>query len=128
MAENAEIGVPQIAWGIYPGIAGASTQLRTLHKEAAWSVLTGRRMSAQRAMDSGVVNMVVPGDRLMDEAKSLAAHISRFEPNALDWSKKALDQVPTLMKDQAVALEYGYGVNNIIRDQVAKSRAQAAES
>ena len=128
MAEDAEIGVPQIAWGIYPGIAGASTQLRTLHKEARWSVLTGRRLSAQRAMDTGIVNMVVPGARLMDEAKALAAHIAQFEPNALDWSKKALDQVPSLMTDPAVALEYGYGVNNIIRDQVAKARAQAIDS
>jgi len=128
MAEDAQIGVPQISWGIYPGIAGASTQVRMLRKHAAWPVLTGRSLSAAEAVEVGMVNMAVPGERLLDEAKALAAHIARFEPVALDWCKKALDQVPSHFAEWSVALEYGRGVNNIIQDQVAKARAQAQQA
>lgn len=122
MAEDAEIGAPQIRWGIYPGIAGASTQLRVLHKHAAWSVLTGETMSARRAEEIGLVNQVVPAERLLDEAKALAAHIAQFEPVALDWCKKALDQIPAQIGDWSTALEYGRGVTDIIRDQIGKDK------
>jgi len=122
MAEEAEIGATQIRWGIYPGIAGASTQLRVKRKHAAWSVLTGRNLTAAEAVDMGMVNFAVPGHALLEEAKALAAHIARFDPIALDWCKKALDQVPGQFRDWSVALEYGRGVTNIIRDQVEKAQ------
>lgn len=121
MADDAEIGVPQIRWGIYPGIAGASTQVRVLHKHAAWPILTARSLSAADAVDIGMVNFAVPADKLLDEAKALAAHIAQFDPIALDWCKKALDQIPSHIAEWSVAMEYGRGVTSIIRDQTAKA-------
>ena len=64
ISEDAQIGVPQIEWGIYPGIAGASAQLRCVHKHGAWQVLTGRRYGAAAAVDMGVVNFAVPAGKL----------------------------------------------------------------
>jgi enoyl-CoA hydratase/carnithine racemase len=123
MADDAEIGIPQIKWGIYPGIAGASTQVRVLHKHAAWPILTGRSLSAADAVDIGMINYAVPAGRLLEEAKALAAHIARFDTIALDWCKKALDQVPAQFADWPVALEYGRGVASIIREQTSKRDA-----
>ncbi|MBI4195875.1 MAG: enoyl-CoA hydratase/isomerase family protein [Betaproteobacteria bacterium] len=122
MAEDAEIGVPQINWGIYPGIAGASTQMRVLRKHSAWPILTARSLSAADAVEIGMVNLAVPAEKLLDEARALAAHIAQFDPIALDWCKKALDQIPSHFADWSVALEYGRSVNNIIQDQVAKAK------
>jgi enoyl-CoA hydratase/carnithine racemase len=96
-----------------------------LHKHAAWSILTGDNLSAAAAVEIGMINLVVPGDRLLDEAKALAAHISRFEPVALDWCKKALDQVPSHFSEWTSALEYGRGVTSIIREQVGKGSPAA---
>jgi len=124
---HAEIGIPQIAWGIYPGIAGASTQVRVLHKHAAWPILTGRSLSAAEAVEIGMINQVVPGVRLLDEAKALAAHIAQFDPIALDWCKKALDQIPAQFSEWSVALEYGRGVTSIIQEQIGKARASTSE-
>lgn len=126
MADDAEIGVTQIRWGIYPGIAGASTQVRILHKQAAWAVLTGRNLDAATAVEMGLVNLAVPGDRLLHEAKALAAHIAQFDPVALDWAKKGLDQVPSHFSEWSSALAYGRGVENIVRDQVAKRKEAPA--
>lgn len=121
-AEDAEIGIPQITFGIYPGVAGASTQTRVLKKHAAWPILTGQRISAQRAVEIGMINMAVPGDRLLDEAKALAAHIAQFNPVSLDWCKKALDQIPSHISDWSVALEYGRTVTSIIQQQIGKDQ------
>ena len=126
MAEEAEIGIPQIKWGIYPGIAGASTQVRVLHKHAAWPILTGDSLTAAQAVEIGMVNYAVPRERLLDEAKSLAAHIARFDGIALDWCKKALDQIPAQFADWPVALEYGRGVASVIREQTGKRDTGAA--
>lgn len=126
MAEDAEIGAPQIRWGIYPGVAGASTQLRVLRKHAAWPVLTGQHLSARHAEAIGLVNKVVPRDRLLDEAKALAAHIGQFDPVALDWCKKALDQIPAQISDWTTAIDYGRGVTDIIRDQIGKDKVVPA--
>ena len=122
MAEEAEIGIPRISWGIYPGTAGASTQVRVLRKHAAWPILTGRSISAAAAVEIGMVNLAVPAGKLLDEAKALAAHIAKFDPIALDWCKKALDQIPSQVADWSVALEYGRGVASIIREQTGRGR------
>jgi len=126
MAEEAEIGIPQITFGIYPGVAGASMQTRVLKKNAAMPILSGQRFGAAHAVDIGMVNMAVPREKLLDEAKALAAHIAQFNPTSLDWCKKALDQIPSQISNWSVALEYGRSVTNIIRDQIGKDQVTPA--
>jgi enoyl-CoA hydratase/carnithine racemase len=126
MADEAEIGIPQITFGIYPGVAGAAIQTRVLKKHAAWPILTGKRLSAAEAVDMGVVNLAVPRAQLMDEARALAAHIGQFNPTTLDWCKKALDQIPGQISNWSVALEYGRSVTSIIRDQIGKDKVTPA--
>lgn len=120
MSDSAEIGIPQVSFGIYPGVAGASMQTRVLRKHAAWQILTANRLTAAEAEDMGIVNMVVPADRLMDEAEALAAHVARFHPTTLDWCKKALDQIPGHITDFPVALDYGRTVTSIIQQQIGR--------
>jgi enoyl-CoA hydratase/carnithine racemase len=126
MADDAELGIPQVTFGIYPGVAGASIQTRVRRKHASWPVLTGNRFGAQRAVDIGFVNFAVPREQLLDEAKALAAHVAQFDPIALDWCKKALDQIPSQISNWPVALEYGRSVTNIIRDQIGKDKVVPA--
>ncbi|MDX6324128.1 MAG: 2-ketocyclohexanecarboxyl-CoA hydrolase [Nocardioidaceae bacterium] len=46
-----------------------------------------RRYSSQEALDMGLVNKVVPPDRLMDEARSWAAEIAVLSPTAIKFCK-----------------------------------------
>lgn len=127
ISEDAEIGIPQISFGIYPGVAGASSQTRLRRKHSAWPILTGKRLSAEQAVDAGMVNFAVPADRVLDEAKALAAHVGKFHPIALDWSKKALDQIPSQISNWSVALEYGRVVTSIIQQQIGKENVSPAK-
>ena len=63
--------------------------------------LTGRNFTAERAEEMGLVQMVVPGERLEEEAIRLATLIAGNAPLAMRGNKKViqtLNQNPTLTK------------------------------
>jgi enoyl-CoA hydratase/carnithine racemase len=121
-AETAEIGMPEITFASYPTVAGPSTQLRILRKHASWMILTGKRIDGVTAAKWGLVNAAVPADRLMDEACALAAHVGGFNPVTVDWSKKALDEIPGHVSDWTAALEYGRSVTSVIQNQLGRDK------
>jgi len=119
-SDDAEIGMPEITFASYPTVAGPTTQLRILKKHAAWLILTGKRIDGKTAARWGLVNASVPSKDLMDEAKELASQIAKFNPVTLDWSKKALDDIPAHVSDWTAALEYGRVVTSVIQNQIGK--------
>lgn len=106
-SEDAQMGMPELGFGMYPAMSGSTTQLRLLPKHAAWLVLTTERLDAARAVELGLVNRAVPAEALLDEAKALAERIAAFDPVAIEWSKKALYEIPGRISDYRAALEYG---------------------
>ncbi len=114
-ADEAQIGMPEITFGLYPGLAGPSTQLRLAPKRAAWMVLTGERLSGTTAAEWGLVNESVPLADLAARTLEVATRIASFDRTALEWSKKALWEIPMHLNDWTAALEYGEGVGTHIR-------------
>jgi enoyl-CoA hydratase/carnithine racemase len=113
--EEAQIGMPEIGFGLYPGLAGPSTQLRLSSKRAAWMVLMGDRISGRRAEEWGLVNRAVPASALKETALQIAEAIASRDAVTLTWSKKALWEVPMHISDWTAALEYGESIGNQIR-------------
>ena len=58
---------------------------------AAEMALTGRIYDAQWALQVGLVNKIVPGDQLMEEARSLAEEIASNPPLAVRSTKQLLN-------------------------------------
>jgi enoyl-CoA hydratase/carnithine racemase len=116
-AADAQIGMPEIGFGLYPGLAGPSTQLRLGQKRAAWLVLTGERISGSTAAEWGLVNLASRPDELQADAIALATRIAAYDPVTLSWCKRALWEVPMHISDWTSALEYGEGVGVQIRAQ-----------
>jgi enoyl-CoA hydratase/carnithine racemase len=121
-AETAQIGMPEITFASYPTVAGPSTQLRLLRKHASWMILTGKPIDGITAAKWGLVNKAVPADQLMAEACALADQVGKFNPVTLDWSKKALDEIPGHVSDWTAALEYGRSVTSVIQNQLGKDK------
>ena len=119
-AEEAQIGLPEIESAAYPTIAGPSTQLRILRKHASWMILTGKRIDGRTAARWGLVNAAVPASRVMEEARKVAENIAKFNPVTIDWSKKALDDIPGHVSDWTAALEYGRVITSVIQNQIGK--------
>jgi enoyl-CoA hydratase/carnithine racemase len=75
--EKAQFGVPEIKLGIFPGAGGTQRIPRVAGKAKALEmILTGEFLSAQEALQWGLVNRVVPHDRVLVEARSLAEQIA----------------------------------------------------
>lgn len=75
-------------------VAGASS-FTTLNQllgpaDAAELLLTGDLIDARRALEMGVVSAVFPNERLLDEARALAARIATNPPLAVRRAKQAL--------------------------------------
>src|SRR5262245_6735323 len=87
-ADDAQFGFPEVRLGV-PTIVGA---LR-LPDRVGWSnamelLLTGDRVDAEQAREMGLVWLVVPRARLMDEAQSLAARLLQAAPLAARATKE----------------------------------------
>ncbi len=77
--------------GIIPGDGGAWLLQRTIgYAKAAELSFTGDMIDAQQALQLGLVNHVVPHDRLMAEATALAERIAANPAPALRMTKRLL--------------------------------------
>ncbi|NPV27535.1 MAG: crotonase [Firmicutes bacterium] len=104
-AENAKFGQPEINLAIIPGGGGTQRLARLVGvAKAKELVLTGKIIDANEALSIGLVNLVVPIDALMDEAKKLASNLAQKGGVALMMAKMAIDRGVNL--DLESALDY----------------------
>ena len=76
-ADTAVFGQPEVKLGVIPGIGGSQRLTRAVGKAKAMELcLTGRTMDAVEAERAGLVSRIVPADRLLDEAWSVAETIA----------------------------------------------------
>ena len=105
-AEGAEFSLPEVGIGIVPGAGGTQRLPRLIGPTKAKElILTGRRVSADYALDMGLVSKVVPRSSLMEEAKSLAEEIAANSPLALAYAKAAVDLASETTIEQGLRYE-----------------------
>jgi enoyl-CoA hydratase len=90
-SENAAFGQPEVNLGIIPGYGGTQRLPRLVGLGLATElILTGNRISAQRAYEIGLVNRVVAADDLLPTAKDLLRTIAAKGPLAISFALEAL--------------------------------------
>jgi enoyl-CoA hydratase len=108
-SENAKLGQPEVKLGIAPGYGGTVRLPRLVGKARALELLlTGEMIDAEEARRIGLVNRVVPADRLMAEAESLLRSILANGPLAIRACLEAVETGMDMSMDQALLLEAGY--------------------
>lgn len=91
-SESARFGQPEINLGVIPGAGGTQRLARAVGKAIAMEmVLNNRTLTAAEAFQYGLVNRVVPVERYMEEAMSLAAEIAARAPLAVRLGKEAVN-------------------------------------
>ena len=70
--------------------------------KAAELALVGDPLDAAEALRLGLVSKVVPGDRLLDEARAMARRLAEGAPLALALTKEALQRSSTIDLDEAL--------------------------
>ncbi|MBW2275565.1 MAG: enoyl-CoA hydratase/isomerase family protein, partial [Deltaproteobacteria bacterium] len=91
MAEDAYIYQAFAAIGVVPD-GGATWHLaRTLGRKRAYELIaTGEKLPAQRCLELGLCNRVVPPERLLEETRAWARTLAERAPLSLRYSKEAL--------------------------------------
>jgi len=91
-SETARFGQPEITIGVIPGAGGTQRLTKAVGKALAMEmVLNNRTLTAEEALHFGLVNRVVPVERYLDEAMSLAAEIAARAPLAVRLGKEAVN-------------------------------------
>lgn len=105
-ADNAKFGQPEINVGIYPGAGGTQRLARLIGLGRAKElVFLGEMIGAEEAQRLGLVNKVVPGESLLDEAKAWAKKLATKPPFTLRLVKQVMDQGYDLNLESALKLE-----------------------
>jgi len=90
-SETARIGQPEINIGVMPGAGGTQRLTRAVGKALAMEmVLTGKFITAQQALEAGLINRVVPAEFYFEEALRLAKEIANRPPIAVRLAKEAV--------------------------------------
>jgi enoyl-CoA hydratase len=84
-----KMGIPGVEYFAHPFVMGA--------RFAKEFLFTGDRVRADRALQLGMVNRVVPRDQLESETMALAGRIAQMPRLGLALTKKAVNQVEDIM-------------------------------
>jgi len=105
-SDKASFGLPELTRGIIPGTGGTQRLPRRIGIARAKELLyTGRILTANEALDWGLVNRVCAPERLMQEALATAQQIAKSGPVAVRQAKKSVDRGFNLPLESAMILE-----------------------
>jgi enoyl-CoA hydratase len=104
--EKASFGQPEITLGTIPGAGGTQRLTHAVGKSRAMEmVLTGRRISAQQAMQYGLVSEVFPVEELVDKAVQSAATIAAMPKMAAMMAKESVNNAYEMSLEQGCHFE-----------------------
>jgi enoyl-CoA hydratase len=105
-SESAKFGQPEITIGVIPGAGGTQRLTRAVGKAIAMEmVINNRTLSAQEALQYGLVNRVVPVSDYLSEALKLADEIAARAPLAVAAAKRMINQSYERFLDDGLAQE-----------------------
>lgn len=103
--------VSEVNWGLFP-LGGSSVRLRRQipYAIAAEMLLAGRRLTAQEALQWGLINHVVPDGEALTKALEIANTIAtKCGPVAVAALKRSLRETEGLTEVEALRISLGIG-------------------
>jgi enoyl-CoA hydratase len=101
-SENAKLGTPEVKLGIMCGYAGTQRLPRLVGKGRALEMLlTGEMVDAAEALRIGLVNRVVPREKLREEAEGLMRRMMANGPLSLRFTIEAVNDGLEMGLDEA---------------------------
>ncbi|MHB8735553.1 MAG: enoyl-CoA hydratase/isomerase family protein [Terriglobales bacterium] len=91
---TAQLGFPEVKIGFIPALVAVGLIRQVGEKRARDLLLTGRLLSAEQAMQWGMVNELVDAGQLLTRAAELAATLGQNSLESLRRTKRLLQQLP----------------------------------
>lgn len=125
MADSARIGDTHVNMGLVAGDGGAVIWPLLIGPHRAKEFLmAGKLVAAKDAAEIGLVNRVVPGDRLLDEALAYARELAARPKPAVRWTKMVINQV--VQQNMSLMLTLGYATEQLSSHTEDQKEAVAA--
>ena len=126
--ENARFGVMEPKRGLFAGGGTTARLPRQLAYPAAMEfLLTAEAFPAQRALELGLLNEIVPEDDLMDRARQWAARITVNAPMAVQATKESVLRGLRVDLDEAYKIETELSTKVFSSDDAKEGPAAFAE-
>jgi enoyl-CoA hydratase len=110
------MGIPGVEYFAHPWVMGP--------RQAKEFLFVGERVDAGRALQLGMVNRVVPRDRLAEEVTELALKIAKMPRLGLALTKKAVNQAEDAMGLQ-VGMDSVFGLHHLAHAHNAETGADS---
>jgi enoyl-CoA hydratase len=109
--EGATFGVAEVRRGLFP-LGGSTVRLRRQipYTIAAELLLTGKTISAEEALDYGLIGHVVPKGTALDKAMEIAEQIAANGPLAVKAVLRSLRETEGLPEEEALKIELEIGM------------------
>jgi enoyl-CoA hydratase/carnithine racemase len=106
--EGAHLGLTEVRLGIMPGAGGTQRLTRLVGVARAKElILLGRRITATRAHEIGLVNVVVPPAQLGHMVHELVKELEGCAPVSVAAAKEAIDRGVDVVFDEGLRIERG---------------------
>ncbi len=91
-SDNAKLGLPEVTLGLIPGYGGTQRLAQLVGKGLAFEMIfTADMITAEKALQIGLVNHVVPQSELIGKAEEILEKIKARAPLALASAVKAMN-------------------------------------
>jgi methylglutaconyl-CoA hydratase len=107
-AEGTKIGYPEVRRGLVAGLVMTFLRRQVGERNMRELLLSSELIDAERAKEIGLINRVVAGDNLMNEARKFAESVLQAAPGALAQTKRLIDELwwRSVKDDVDLALKY----------------------
>ncbi len=108
--ESAKFGISEVRWSLYP-MGGSAVRIprQIPYTIACELLLTGEHISAQRALELGLVGHVVPDGQALEKAIEIGERICENGPLAVKALLKTLRETNGMEETEALTHEFTYG-------------------
>lgn len=127
---DARMGLPEVGHGVIPDSGGTARLFQMAgHGLAADMALSGRIISAEEALQHGIVSRLFPPEDLDREALALAHEIAKRSPLAVKFSRAVLSSLATpavehSMEDEKMAQTVLFGSEDYAELNAARAEGR----
>lgn len=124
-SEGAVFGMPEVSLGLIPGGGGTGRLPARIGKlKAKELIFTGRKVTSGEALAIGLINRVVPDERLMEEAFSLAKTIASKPVRSIEAAKALINGGTPEKEVEAFSSLFSYeDRKRLMRDFIEKKKS-----
>ena len=123
---RARFAQPAVRLGVYPPLAAVILPHAIGHKRALEMILTGEPLSATEAARLGLVNRLVPEDKLDEEVEKVLVKVTGQSAPVLEMAKKVLYETIGLPLGQALRKSADVYLNQLMDLSDAQEGLRAA--